>query len=293
MKQVTRVMLHEAYRLIKTGDKDAARALIKPVLAADRRNVDAWWLAVHAAATPHDRRLALVQVLRLNPDHQPARLLLDRLNAENPQEVDDLARDLPLPPPGLKHLDTVPPVRQRRWVWKLMLAFGCLSFFFGSTALITGVLGLQWFDRAVRDIDQVLGGEHRQGAGGQWGTVKGGDPNHPYDIPVTEKKGAPLDASKPIVGTLNKDEAHIYTFSARRGQEIVALLQFTVAGDARFVMELWDANQRKLADGVGDTNSGTVTLVYDVLQTGQYAVVIIGRPNGPHGTYALGLDVLD
>jgi hypothetical protein len=293
MKKATRVTLHEAYHLIKAGDKDAARALIKPVLAADRNNSDAWWLAVHAAATPHDRRLALVQVLRLNPDHGPARMLLDRLNAENPQEVEELAKDLPLPPPGQKHHDTVTESRQRRWVWKVMLVFGCLSFSFASTALVTGLLGVQWFDKTVQNIGKAVGVERHQGAGGQLGTVKGGDPNHPYDIPVTEKKGAPLDASKPIVGALNRDEAHIYTFSARRGQEIVALLQFTVAGDAHFVMELWDADQRKLADGVGDYNSGTVTLVYDVIRTEQYALVIIGRPNGPRGTYALGLDVLD
>jgi hypothetical protein len=293
MKQATRATLHEAHRLIKAGDKDAARALIKSVLATDRNNVDAWWLAVYAAAMPQDRRLALVQVLRLNPGHRPARLLLDRLNAENPQEVDDLVKELPLPLPGQKHLDTPPAIHQRRWVWRTMLAFGCLSFFFASAALISAVLGFQWFDNTVRSIDRAVGGEPQQGAGGQLGTVKGGDPQHPYDIPVTERRGAPLDASKPIVGALNRDEAHIYTFSARRGQEIVALLQFTVAGDAHFVMELWDANQHKLADGVGDYNSGTVTLVYDVVQGGQYAVVIIGRPDGPHGTYALGLDVLD
>jgi hypothetical protein len=293
MKQVTRATLYEARRLVKAGDKDAARALIKPVLAADRNNIDAWWLAVHAASTPHDRRLALVQVLRLNPDHGPARMLLDRLNAENPQEVEELAKDLPLPPPGQKHHDTVPASRPRRWVWKIMMVFGCLSFTFASTALVTGLFGLEWFDKTVRNISGAVGGDHHQGAGGQFGTVKGGDPSHPYDVPVTERKGAPMDASKPIVGVLSRDEAHIYTFSARRGQEIVALLQFTVAGDAHFVMELWDENERKLADGVGDTNSGTVTLIYDVVRSGQYAVVIIGRPNGPRGTYALGLDVLD
>jgi hypothetical protein len=292
MKQATRATLHEAHRLIKAGDKDAARARIKSVLAADKNNIDAWWLAVHAATTPTDRRLALVQVLRLNPDHSLARLLLDRLNAENPEEVDDLAHDVPLPPPGQKHPETVRS-HPRRWVWKTMLVFGCLGFVFASTALISAVFGLQWFDKTIHSISEAVGGEPEQGAGGQLGTVKGGDPNRPYDIPVTKKRSVPLDASKPIVSALNQDEAHVYTFSARRGQEIVALLQFTVAGDAQFVMELWDENQHKLADGVGDTHSGTVTLVYDVILTGQYAVVIIGRPDGPRGTYALGLDVLD
>jgi hypothetical protein len=289
MNPVTRKALHEAYHKIKTGDRGAARALIKPVLAEHKNNVDAWWLAVHAASTPADRRLALVQVLRLNPLHRPARILLDRLNTEHPEGIDELAKELPLPPPGQQRRDTTPP-RARRWVWNLMILAGCLSFWFASAALITSVLGMEWFDNTLNDVRKALGDDSPQGRGGQFGTVQGGDPQHPYDIPVTEKESI-KPSQEPTTNTLKKDEAHIYTFSAQRGQEVMALLQFTIAGDAHYVMELRDAAQRKIATGEGAKDSGTVTLIYEIRQTGQYALVIIGRPNGPRGGYALGFDL--
>ncbi|MBI5960123.1 MAG: hypothetical protein HY866_15390 [Chloroflexi bacterium] len=291
MDQTTRKTLHEVYHLIKAGDRNAARALIKPVLAGHKDNVDAWWLAVHAAAKPSDQRLALVQVLRLNPAHRPARLMLDRLNTENPEGIDELAKELPLPPPGQQKRDLARP-HQRRWVWNLMILFGCLSFWFASAAIITAVLGMEWFDNSLNDISEALGGEPQQGRGGQFGTVKGGDPNRPYDIPVTEKESV-KPSDEPVLSTLKEDEAHMYTFSAERGQEVMALLQFTIAGNAHFVMELWDAGQKKIATGEGADNSGTVTLVYEFRETGQYALVIIGRPDGPRGGYALGFDLAD
>jgi hypothetical protein len=287
MKSATRATLQEAYRLITTGECDSARALIKPVLAAEKDNIDAWWLAVHAAVTPHDRRLALVQVLRLNPRHRPAHVMLDRLNAANPDEVDELADDLPLPPPGQQARDLVRP-HQRRWVWNVMIGLGCLSFTFASTALISGIMGMNWFEKTV---EHIAGIEKEQGAGGQLGTVQGGDPQHPYEIPITEKKA--VDPSgEPIVSEINPDEAHVYTFQAEYGDEVIALLQFTIAGDAHYTMELWDANYKKLANGVASDNGATINLVYEVRKTGQYALILIGRPNGPRGGYALGLDVL-
>lgn len=288
MKQAVRETLHEAYRLIKAGDRDAARTLLKPVLAADKKNVDAWWLAVHAAASPHDRRLALAQVLQLNPKHRPAQVMLDRLNTANPGEIEALAKDLPLPPPGQQSRDLVRP-RPRRWVWNVMIGLGCLSFMFASTALLTGIAGMKWFDNAVHHVTGIE--THKRGAGGQLGQIQGGDPQHPYNIPVTEKK-AVAPSKNPIVGEIQKDEAHIYMFSANSGNEVAALLQFTMGGDGSYVMELRDASQRRLATGVASENGATITLIYDVKVSGQYALVIIGRPKGPRGGYALGLEVI-
>jgi len=287
MKAATRATLQEAYRLITTGEPDGARALIKPVLAKDKENIDAWWLAVHAAATPHDRRLALVQVLRLKPTHRPAQVMLNRLNTANPDEIDELADDLPLPPPGHQARDLVRP-HQRRWLWNAILGVGCLSFMFASAALISGITGMNWFEKTV---NHVVGVKPEHGAGGQLGTVQGGDPQHPYEIPVTDKE-AVVPSGDPIVNEINPDEAHVYTFQAMRGDEVVALLQFTIPGDAHYAMELYDSGYRKLATGVASDNGATVNLVYEIAQDGQYALIVIGRPNGPRGGYALGLDVL-
>lgn len=290
MDAATRQTLQEAYALVKARDYDAARTLIKPVLAAHPDMIDAWWLAAYAATTSADRRLALVQVLRLNPDHGPARVLLDRLNAQNPDDIDALAKELPMPPAGSRRRPEVGKPRGRnRWVWNVVLVFGCLSFSFAGMALVSSLAGLTYLDDAVDDVSSALGIERKQET---FGTIPGGDPARPYEIPVTKQESAPV-GKQPIVGDLKQDEAHIYTFGAQRGQEIFALLQFTVAGDAHYVMELWDSGERWLATAAGEYNSGTASLIYEVRQTGSFSLVIIGRPGGPRGSYALGLDVVD
>lgn len=293
MDPATRDTLRKAYHLIKAGEPAAARELIKPVLDAERDNIDAWWLAVHAAATPQDRRLALVQVLRLNPDHGPARLMLDRLNAEHPEEIDDLARELPLPAVQRKPPPEPPAARPWRWLWNVVMVLGCLSISFGSLALVAGFFGLAWFDEAVDEVSGALGLGDNLGERGIFGTIKGGPPGAPYDVPITKNQGATLGSDHLNVDVMAEDEAHIYTFHAQRGQEVAALLQFTVAGDARYVMELWDGNNQRLARGVGAEDSGTVTLVYEFQRAGSYALVLIGRPDGPRGDYVLGVDLLE
>ena len=295
MDPAIRETLRTAYHLIQAGDKDAARALIKPVLAVDRENIDAWWLAAHAASNTPDQRLALRQVLLLDPTHGPARKMLDTLHSQTPGFMDEIARQLENPPgtrrrsPSQRDL----PLVRNRWVWNIVLAFGCVSFLFGSMALVSGFLGLTTLNDAVGDVGDALGLREHSGDQGEFGTIQGGDPYAPYEIPITRRKGATLGSESPNVDQLDEDEAHIYTFSGSRGQEVVALLQFTVAGDARYVMELRDINDRRVARGVGDTNSGTITLVHELTATSQYALVLIGRPGGPRGDYFLGVELLN
>jgi hypothetical protein len=279
-------VLRQAYHLVKSGDKDAARELLKSLLVEDRDNIDAWWLAAHAAATPQDTRLALCRVLELKPDHQPARLMLDKLNREHPIEADRLP-DAVLTPPKRRR---TPAQRSRKWGWKVVMVLGLLSFSFASMALISGVLGMTWFEKTVRNAGESIGIDMKPGGRGQLGSVESGDPANPQLIPITKVK--PIDPGDVQVGTLNPNEAHLWTFNGKRGQEVTVLVQFTVAGDAHYVLELWDAHNHKLADGIGSIDSGTVTLVYPLIQTGTYSLVIMGHPNGPHGDYALGLDVL-
>ncbi len=287
MDPATRQTLREAYLLIKAGECDSARVLIKPVLASEPNNIDAWWLAAHAAVVPQDKRLALVRVLQLNPDHAPARLLLDRLNEEHPLDP----KELPPPPPPKRSPNTIEikPVRNR-WVWNLIMVLGVISLLFGSLAVIANVSSIDWLDRAVNDMGESMGMGNKQGERGQLGTVSGGDPDTPYDIPVVQRQG--LEPGGVVVGELNEDESHIWTFSGQHGDEVAVLLQFTVAGDASRVLELWDANNNRIAIGVGAADSGTVTLTQQLSLSGSYALVIIGRPDGPRGDYALGVELL-
>ncbi len=283
MDQATEDTLRRAYQLIKSGDRDTARALVKPVLAAERDNIDAWWLAAHAAASAPDVRVALDQVLRLNPEHRAARVMGARLRRLHPELVlaeKAAARNAPHQRYGLV---------SNRWVWNVVLMVGLLAFAFGGAALVSSVLGLSWLHDRVTDVGDAVGLDVRPDD--TYGKVTLQDQGvAAVEYPITQMKSA-LKGDV-VTGNLLANEAHVWTFSGEHGQDVMAMVQFTVAGNAAHVVELHDAGGRKLAQGVGmASDSGTVTLVYTLSQSGSYRLVIFGRPNGPRGAYALGLDV--
>ncbi len=74
-------VLHEAYQLIKAGQKKAAYQLLRDVLERDENNADAWWLFAHASPDLLQVEQALWQVLRLKPGDPPATALLNRVRA--------------------------------------------------------------------------------------------------------------------------------------------------------------------------------------------------------------------
>ena len=75
--------LTEAYRLIKSGERQAAGKLLKTYLAQNQRDPQAWWLMAHAVAKPEQVEKCLVNVLKLQPDHPKARARLDKLRARS------------------------------------------------------------------------------------------------------------------------------------------------------------------------------------------------------------------
>lgn len=72
--------LQQAYQLIHLGQRQQAMQILYDILRFDPDNADAWWLMANAATNVIDMRVALEQVLRLRPDHQPARQMLNSLN---------------------------------------------------------------------------------------------------------------------------------------------------------------------------------------------------------------------
>ncbi|TVR23073.1 MAG: hypothetical protein EA396_04755 [Anaerolineaceae bacterium] len=74
--------MKQAIQLIKSGDKRAATAIIADVLQADKTNVDAWFLLANALDDRAKQVKALENALKLNPDYERARRLLDTLQAE-------------------------------------------------------------------------------------------------------------------------------------------------------------------------------------------------------------------
>lgn len=72
-------LLSQAYGFIEADQLDEAVTLLKPILAENSNNADAWWLYAHAVENVDDARAALQTVLNLNPNYPEAQRLLDML----------------------------------------------------------------------------------------------------------------------------------------------------------------------------------------------------------------------
>ncbi|MFN8529589.1 MAG: hypothetical protein U0670_13335 [Anaerolineae bacterium] len=82
MNDANESQLMRAYELIEAGKLDEARAIVSPILAKERSNVDAWWIYAHAVTDPLVAKDALTTVLRLDPEYPGARELNEQLNQQ-------------------------------------------------------------------------------------------------------------------------------------------------------------------------------------------------------------------
>ncbi|MBN1286981.1 MAG: hypothetical protein JXB47_16395 [Anaerolineae bacterium] len=98
MSDPTRESLQRAYDLFKAGRRTETLQILQQVLMADDANVNAWWLMANVVENPADRRVALANVLELNPEHSKAQAMLAELVGSFPR----LAQkpDLVMPPAG-------------------------------------------------------------------------------------------------------------------------------------------------------------------------------------------------
>lgn len=80
----TNQQLQQAYELIKVRKKSEAVDLLVPILKTDEDNANAWWLMANALDTPDDIREALENVIRLRPENDKAREMLNKLNERFP-----------------------------------------------------------------------------------------------------------------------------------------------------------------------------------------------------------------
>lgn len=87
--------LQQAFRLIKDGNKTQATAILVPIVRAEPNNADAWWLLANAVSSPEQQRRSLEQVLRLRPNDDKARNMLDKIGGgaytPPPQQPDPFA----------------------------------------------------------------------------------------------------------------------------------------------------------------------------------------------------------
>ncbi|MBX3080729.1 MAG: tetratricopeptide repeat protein [Anaerolineae bacterium] len=92
MSDAMRNQLEQAYNLIQNDRLDDAVGLLRPIVRADPNNPDAWWLLANAVSDPNDAFEALNNVMRLEPNHEQARDLLDNLLQEYPELASRMSR---------------------------------------------------------------------------------------------------------------------------------------------------------------------------------------------------------
>ncbi len=116
MNQNIEIALKQAFSLIEADQLEEAKALLRPILEAEKDNPDVWWVYSHAVKDVETARLALNNVLRIEPDYPGARDLFDQLESvEMAKEIEDFGVDpsfvpaLPTTIPGISPL----PSRER------------------------------------------------------------------------------------------------------------------------------------------------------------------------------------
>lgn len=80
------VILNQAIAIAHTGDRARARALLHRVIRQGENADQAWFLLALMAETPHQARVCLQQVLRINPAHRRALYRLQQIEQELTQE---------------------------------------------------------------------------------------------------------------------------------------------------------------------------------------------------------------
>lgn len=94
--------LEKAHEELENGNRDEAVAILKPILATDAENVDAWWLYAHAVDDPETARMALNTVLRIDSNYPEAAELLGTLETQYPTaQPDTQSVQPPVSLPGL------------------------------------------------------------------------------------------------------------------------------------------------------------------------------------------------
>lgn len=89
--------LSNVHALIEAEKLSEARVVLEPLLETEKDNIDVWWLYAHAVEESDSARIALGNVLRLNPEYPGARELIEALDKQEsgqPSSSDDGILDL-------------------------------------------------------------------------------------------------------------------------------------------------------------------------------------------------------
>lgn len=279
--------LGRAYLYIREGDFERAGRIIARTLKDDPQNVDGWWLAAFVTMDVERKRAALIRVLSLQPDHGPARTLIQKLGVPKTKKTSTI--ETPIFERSTKK-------RKVKWLYVVLMAFGILASMSVPLIVLDNFTGGEITGR----IERALFGE--PDAIGWVDVESGGIANEDIDrderIPIVKRTGVNLGGT-PIVSTISHGEAHQYLLNGRRGDELVIAVAFTANGDSDVIaLEFWDQAGRRLAYEIQDLPfevpilSGRA-MTYNVVQSGSYSVVVVSRDGGPSGNYTLSVTTID
>lgn len=238
MSDSTRAQLQEAYQLIKSGQNDAAIAIIRPIITIEPNNADAWWLLANASTDSTEKRRALETVLRLKPDHAQAQSKLNELRAAEDFSFDEPAtfgglmsetekpkRDIPTSRQEIPNTVVVQPPRQGTNPLVIILAIvGLLVLLVCAACVFLPMIGLSVFGPQIeQQLDEMVGtlSESVTGLPEMFGTLGAiSMPRQLDDINNLENKGS-ISRGESRDDTLSDSfEYHGYTFTGDTGQSI-------------------------------------------------------------------------
>lgn len=295
MKSTIRDQLQEAYRLIKMKDFVSARPLIIEILREDKENIDAWWLAVYAAESDKDKRIALSKVLTLKPDHAAAKEMVQRLNRQTAE----------LASPAQKLRTTSIQMEKKSSPLPLVLGFaGILALLFAVVAIYDAFTGQNLLGFLAKD-KEALGWVEADSIG-----IAGDDLPEDQRIPIVQNKDAEYNNLQN--GTLYNKEAHAYNIRGIPNDTILIVIVFSkdlMSFDEQELldaltnvsnidpynrrrpevplMELWNEQNKVVAQGTLGDIPHTQMIEYTPLDYGNLRLVITGREGAPTGNYFL------
>lgn len=304
--------LKEAFELIKSGKKSQAVDLLLPVLKADEDNADAWWLIANALEEPDEIREALENVLRLQPQREKARQMLERLNQRFPPRpkhddefsfdddpfADDVVEDYQ-PKIYQKGKGAVPLNEYGKVTVKkskssgtsplviILAVVGVITVIGCVACLALPMLGVSLFGQA---IEQAVSDPTFQAAMEEIAEsitmVAGEGSGSPYLSGDVRMQGA-IDLGQSVRGSIGMFDEDGWTFSASGGSQ-VTIEVMAISADLDPYVYLYGVDGQLIAENddivlLTDMNSRLVV----TLPTGGVYTIVVGSPFSAGGEYEL------
>ncbi len=269
MDDPTREQLRRAYDHIKGGRKISAMQILRPLLAADPANADAWWLMANAVDDPAEQQGALEKVIALRPDHPQARERLAALTAEQEFRFDEAAGETifadllgeakPKRVPIEQAFSVVPPKQRTNPIIIILAIIGALSLAVCVGCFVVSAQVTTLVSEAIESITAV-----------PFTTAGSGD-SLPDD---TINKGS-IRAGDSRRDTVRLGESHTYTFIGDSGQDVTIQVAGE-NGDLAPGVALYNPSDIQIMQSGFLTafQANNAELNIDLVSTGTYTIVV-------------------